>query len=137
MKFLISFLLFPLWVIADPGVPKEGTIQVTVNGETKTYSTAEYEVKKKKSKFAHHLDRLDTKKYFLKSNSISLFMGRGPISIGVVETDYQGSKDYYLNYGNIYGLGLSQRMSERWHLEMVGLTNDTLMSGFTFEFDLP
>jgi hypothetical protein len=69
-------------------------------------------------------------------NAIALYMGRGPQELGTIKNGrgYYYTEEHYLRYDNVYGVGLSQRLSNRLHLEMLGFSNDTFLSGFKIDF---
>lgn len=127
-----------IWVLLSAQALSEEVIQVKhSDGTLSTYSSKEYKIVKKEKNDPNTPIDYSKKKFLLKANSVSLYMGRGPTHLTKIENRETGSVTYQLNQDNIYGLGLSQRLGESFHLEMIGLSNETIMSGFKFEFGSP
>lgn len=66
----------------------------------------------------------------MKWNSVSFYFGGGPVGIN----HNPNNNSVFVDQGPVFGFGFSQRVTEEFHAEFIGITNETLMCGVKYEF---
>jgi len=116
---------------AQPTYLKDAEITVKLkDGSTYTFNSNDYAVVSRKQKQMRTIVASDGEVIRItpKMNMVSIYLGRGPDGLtyngGTVSVD----KDA------IFGAGISQRLDDKLHLELIGLSNETFLAGFKYGF---
>ena len=146
MKTAIAVVLMLLF-LTPLASANDGVITVTRSGKTATYSTDEYVVVKRRKgprpvvkqpvapapqKCPEVVAAAPVEQKSERKNTLTLYGGAGP---GSHETSIKSS---YLHiedgYGFVMGLDYGRKLTDRWSIHGMGMTNGSLLLGGGYSF---